>query len=69
MVAWMNERYYWADVLSELRNIMTKVETGMKTKLRTDTGIWIEQFVSAAAARGCGLTSANPGEPLAGEIA
>jgi hypothetical protein len=27
---------------------MIKVEGGMKAKLRTDTGIWIEQFVSAA---------------------
>jgi len=48
MVSWMGERYYWPDVLTELRNIMTKVEGGMKSKLRTDTGIWIEQFVTAA---------------------
>ena len=47
MVVLLNDRYYWVDVLTELRGIMTKVETGMKTKLRTDTGIWIEQFVSA----------------------
>ena len=47
MVTWMGERYYWADVMSELRGIMLKVENGMKTKLRTDTGIWIEQFVTA----------------------
>src|SRR6516164_2422184 len=48
MVSWMGERYYWPDVLTELRNIMTKVEGGMKSKLRTDTGIWIEQFMTAA---------------------
>jgi len=48
VVRWMGERYYWADVLTELRGIMVKVEGGMKSKLRTDTGIWIEQFVSAA---------------------
>jgi len=48
IVNWMGERYYWADVLTELRGIMEKVEGGMKSKLRTDTGIWIEQFVSAA---------------------
>ncbi|HLH55123.1 MAG TPA: type IV pilus assembly protein PilM [Verrucomicrobiae bacterium] len=48
MVSWMGERYYWGDVMTELRGIMIKVENGMKTKLRTDTGIWIDQFVTAA---------------------
>ena len=49
MLNWMGERYYWGDVLTELRGIMTKVEGGMKAKLHTDsTGIWIEQFVTAA---------------------
>jgi type IV pilus assembly protein PilM len=48
IVNWMGERYYWPDVLTELRGIMIKVEGTMKSKLRTDTGIWIEQFVSAA---------------------
>jgi type IV pilus assembly protein PilM len=48
IVNWMGERYYWADVLTELRGIMAKVEGSMKSKLRTDTGIWIEQFVTAA---------------------
>jgi type IV pilus assembly protein PilM len=48
MLAWMGERYYWGDVLSELRNVMIKVEGGMKAKFRTDTGIWIEQFTTAA---------------------
>src|SRR5690348_15634389 len=28
VVTWMDERYYWADVLSELRRIMIKVERG-----------------------------------------
>jgi hypothetical protein len=33
--------------MSDLRNILIKVESGMKGKLRTDTGIWIEQFITA----------------------
>src|SRR6516225_390131 len=48
VLAWLGERYYWGDVLSELRGIMIKVEGNMKAKLRTDTGIWIEQFTTAA---------------------
>ncbi len=47
IVTWMDERYYWGDVLTELRRIAMKVESGMKTKLRTDTGVWIEQFQTA----------------------
>jgi type IV pilus assembly protein PilM len=61
MLVWMGDRYYWVDVLSELRTIMTKVEGGMKGKLRTDTGIWIEQFVSAAPRAEADAT-ASPGE-------
>jgi type IV pilus assembly protein PilM len=63
IVTWMDERYYWADVFSELRRIMIKVEGDMKAKLRTDSGIWIEQFVSAAPRGDVDLT-AQPGEPV-----
>ncbi len=47
VVTWLDQRYYWADVMSELRNILVKVEGGMKTRFRTDTGIWIDEFVTA----------------------
>ena len=46
-VTWLNERYYWPDVLSELRRIMIKVEHEEKAKYRTDTGVWVEQFMTA----------------------
>jgi type IV pilus assembly protein PilM len=46
-VAWLNERYYWADVLSELRLALIRVEESTKARLRTDAGVWIEQFTSA----------------------
>jgi type IV pilus assembly protein PilM len=44
---WMNDRYYWADVMNEMRQVLIRVEAGMKAKLRTDTGVWVEQFISA----------------------
>ncbi len=47
LVAWMNDRYHWADVLSELRQVLIRVEGGMRAKLRTDTGVWVEQFITA----------------------
>ncbi len=49
VVTWMDERYYWATVMTELRNILMKVENGMNADLRTDagTGVWIDQFITA----------------------
>ena len=43
---WMEDRYYWADVLAELRRVLARVEVSTKQKLGTDTGVWIEQFTS-----------------------
>jgi type IV pilus assembly protein PilM len=73
-VSWMGERYYWADTLTELRAIMMKVETQMKTKLRTDTGIWIEQFATGEPRAEVDLAaqqaaSAAPSADAAGEAA
>jgi type IV pilus assembly protein PilM len=48
VVGWMRDRYYWADVLSELRQVLIRVEQTTKNKLRTDAGVWIEQLVTAA---------------------
>ena len=48
VVGWMEDRYYWADVLSELRQVLMRAEQTTKSKLRTDAGVWIEQFVTAA---------------------
>jgi type IV pilus assembly protein PilM len=62
IVTWMGERYYWADVFTQLRGIMIKVESDMKVKFRTDSGIWIEQFVSATP-RADDLVT-QPGEPV-----
>jgi type IV pilus assembly protein PilM len=47
IVGWMGERYYWGDILSELRRILLVVEQSTKNKLRTDAGVWIEQLTSA----------------------
>ena len=47
IVQWMNDRYYWADVLSELRRVLVRTEQVTKLKLRTDAGVWIEQLISA----------------------
>jgi type IV pilus assembly protein PilM len=46
VVGWMSDRYYWADVLTELRHVLIRVEDLTKGKLRADTGVWIEQFTT-----------------------
>jgi hypothetical protein len=48
IVGWMGDRFYWTDVLSELRRVLMRVEQTTKSKLRTDAGVWIEQLTTAA---------------------
>jgi type IV pilus assembly protein PilM len=48
IVTWMGDRFYWADVLTELRRVLIRVEQTTKSKLRTDAGVWIEQLITAA---------------------
>jgi type IV pilus assembly protein PilM len=48
VVGWMDDRFYWVDVLSELRRVLIRVEQATKAKLRTDANVWIEQMLTAA---------------------
>jgi hypothetical protein len=66
VVGWMDNRYYWADVLSSIREALIRVESGIKTKLRADAGVWIERFVTvepSAMAMGEGGFPGMPGMP------
>ena len=44
--SWIDDRYYWADVLTELHGILIQVEQQTGGTLHTSTGVWIEKFVS-----------------------
>jgi type IV pilus assembly protein PilM len=44
LVNWMEERYYWADILTELRRVLMEVEKTAKQKLATDVGVWLEKI-------------------------
>jgi type IV pilus assembly protein PilM len=44
---WVTERYYWADIVTELHGILIQVEATTGATLNTPTGIWIERFISA----------------------
>src|SRR5213075_2748424 len=56
-VNWLDDRYYWGDVLAEIRQILIRVEDITRNKFRTDTGVWVENF-----------NSANPSGELAGGV-
>lgn len=43
---WLEDRYYWADVLKSLRDALIRAEDSSKRRLGTDTGVWIEQLTS-----------------------
>src|SRR3984957_131435 len=57
---WIGDRYYWADVLTELHGILIQVEADSRAKLHTDTGVWIEKFISSPA-DDSGSTPFQPG--------
>src|SRR2546426_404578 len=44
---WINDRYYWADVLTNLRNLLIRVESGASTKFRSNAGVWVERMITA----------------------
>jgi type IV pilus assembly protein PilM len=59
---WMNERFYWGDVLTELRGALIRSEDEVKKKLSpekpgVEAGIWIEQMITM---NGPGIMGANP---------
>ena len=59
---WMEQRYYWGDVLAELRKVLIRSEEDVKKKLSAqkpgvETGIWIEQLAVGALP----AVSAGPG--------
>ncbi len=64
ITAWMDQRYYWGDVLAELRRLLIRSEDSIKKKLSAqkptvEAGIWIEQLTIGAPAP----VASNPGAP------
>jgi type IV pilus assembly protein PilM len=64
ITSWMEARYYWGDVLSEMRRVLIQSEDDMKKKLSTpkntvETGIWIDQL-TALVPQGGSESGQNP---------
>jgi type IV pilus assembly protein PilM len=53
ITSWMEGRYYWGDILTQLRGALIRSEDDIKNKLSAqksgvEAGIWIEQLTSGA---------------------
>jgi len=51
ITTWMQQRYYWGDLLADLRHALIRSEDSLRKKLSAqkagaDVGIWIEQMIS-----------------------
>jgi hypothetical protein len=80
VAAWMEQRYYWGDVLAELRRVLICSENDIKKKLSaqipgTEAGVWIEQMTTLANLQNPGGASPNsppspppPRTPQAGTL-
>jgi hypothetical protein len=64
VTTWMEQRYYWGDVLTEMRRCLIQAEDDIKKKLTpqkpgVEAGIWIEQMTTLANLGGPGGQSAS----------
>jgi type IV pilus assembly protein PilM len=74
VTSWMEERYYWGDVLTELRRALIQSEDDIKKKLSSqkpniEVGIWIDQLTTLpnlGASGGMAGMPQPPGMPLPG---
>ena len=60
ITTWMDDRYYWAEILKELRLVLIRAEDVAKKKLGTDTGIWIEKMESMTPATSAEADASAP---------
>jgi hypothetical protein len=52
ITTWLDDRYYWAEILQQLRDALIRAEDNSKRRLGTDTGVWIEQLTSTTPSSG-----------------
>ena len=55
---WMEERFYWASVLAQVREVFQAVEAKTKEVLKAETGLWIETLTPVT----CDATNAPTGQ-------
>ncbi len=65
---WIQQRFYWADFMGEMRRALIHSEEGIKKKLSAqrpgiEAGIWIEQMISSPSLAGGAGMAPVPGGP------
>lgn len=64
LAAWLQDKFYWVDIMSELRRVLLKVEGAAKLRYNADAGIWVERFVTGEPAKVMiGPSETFPGAP------
>jgi len=74
LTSWMESRYYWGDVLAEMRRVLIQSEADIKKKLsaqkpNVEAGVWIEQLTLANAGANGSPPASDAGSPGAGTTA
>ena len=73
VTTWMEQRYYWGDVLAQLRGVLVRSEDDIKKKLsaqkpNVEAGIWIEQMTTLPDLQTAGGGMAVNFMPMPGSI-
>jgi len=68
ITTWMQDRYYWGEMLAQLRQALIRAENGVQKKYTPqrptmEAGIWIEQLVTSANAGYPGAPGMPPPNP------
>ncbi len=74
ITAWMEGRYYWGDIMSELRGALIRSEEEVRKKYTPqkpglEVGIWIEQMTMGTAASAASVVPAAPADNAAAQPA
>src|SRR5450432_1814019 len=65
LTAWMEQRYYWGDILQEMRGALIRSESDIKKKLSAqrpgvEAGVWIETLTTAPSLGGATAPQNSP---------
>ena len=62
--AWMEQRFYWASLLSQLREALMAVEDKTEKEFNAKTGVWIEKLTPISSTTNSLFAGSNPqGDP------
>jgi type IV pilus assembly protein PilM len=60
---WLQDRFYWADLSTRLRQSLIAVEEDKQKELTTPTGVWIEKLVPVSSSSNTVTAAAAPEAP------